>query len=252
MLMTVQFCTFDQSYLERLRNGDVLTQRHFAEYFGRLIRLKLASRLASRSEIDDVLQETFLRVWVALLRVDGIRKPERFGAFVSSVCSNVLRERRRKPHEDQAEEGLADSLRESGFGVVDRLAVQELQLRVGRILAKLPANQQALVRQAFWEDRDRDDLCRDMDITRQYLRVLLHRAKRQFRQLYLQEVRSAARYLTKHAQFPSARVFQPAMDQKSFGNTTFYPIRSLTYERNERTASITRRSKVESEQQAHV
>jgi hypothetical protein len=32
---------FDAAYLERLRAGDPATERHFAEYFGALVRLKL-------------------------------------------------------------------------------------------------------------------------------------------------------------------------------------------------------------------
>ena len=40
----------------------------------------------------------------------------------------------------------------------------------------------------FFEGRDKDQICRDLEVDRDYLRVLLHRAKNHFRErLALQE-----------------------------------------------------------------
>ena len=191
--MLVQFCTFDRAYLERLRCGDVPTQKHFADYFGRLIRLKLANRMNSKSAIDDICQETFLRVWVALRKNDGIREPERFGAFVSSVCNNVLREHRRRTlKEDQPDDDLSASLSDIRTGIVDVLAAKELQRQVTRVLAELSANHRDLIRKVFFEECDKDDLCRDLRVTRNYLRVMVHRATRRFREGYVKELDTQA------------------------------------------------------------
>src|SRR5262245_13737246 len=84
--------SFDQAYLERLRVGEAETVRHFVAYFSSLIVLKLRARLWSHSLIEDVGRETFLRVFRALRIRGGIRAPERLGAFVNSVCNNVLLE----------------------------------------------------------------------------------------------------------------------------------------------------------------
>ena len=192
--MLVQFCAFDRAYLERLRCGDIPTQRHFADYFGRLIRLKLANRMNSKSAIDDICQETFLRVWVALRKKGGIREPERFGAFVISVCNNVLREQRRKTlKEDQPDDHSSASLCDTRTGIVDVLVARELQRRVTRVLAELPANQRDLIRKVFLEECDKDDLCRGLRVTRNYLRVMLHRATRRFREGYVKELAAPAR-----------------------------------------------------------
>ena len=42
--------------------------------------------------IEDIRQETFLRVLVTLRRKHGLEHPERLGAFVNSVCNNVFLE----------------------------------------------------------------------------------------------------------------------------------------------------------------
>ena len=73
----LEFFAFDASYVERLRSGDAHIEGHFVNYFSELIRLKLRSRLNSKEAIEDVRQETFMRV-LALLRGDaGLRQPDR-------------------------------------------------------------------------------------------------------------------------------------------------------------------------------
>jgi len=81
---------FDRAYLDRLAARDPDTERHFTRYFGDLLAIKLRSRLRSPALIEDARQETFLRVLKALRQPGGIQSPGGFGAFVNSVCNNVL------------------------------------------------------------------------------------------------------------------------------------------------------------------
>ncbi len=87
----LQFQSFDESYLSRLRTGDFRTQENFSAYFGALIKIKLGSRLKSPEAIEDIRQETFARFFVAL-REGKILQPDRLGPFVNSICNNVLLE----------------------------------------------------------------------------------------------------------------------------------------------------------------
>jgi RNA polymerase sigma-70 factor (ECF subfamily) len=87
----LQFHVFDGPYVERLCAGDFRTVEHFVAYFTELIRLKLRSRLRSPQAIEDVRQETFVRVFT-MLRRETIRQPERLGSLVNSTCNNVLLE----------------------------------------------------------------------------------------------------------------------------------------------------------------
>ncbi len=104
----MQFQTFDEAYVERLRDGDFRTQEHFVAYFSELIQLKLRSRLHSPQAIEDVRQEIFARVFAALRSEGRIRQPERLGAFVNSLCNNVLLEYYRASQRDTSLEDEED------------------------------------------------------------------------------------------------------------------------------------------------
>src|SRR5579864_9561433 len=128
--MPMQFQSFDGSYLGRLRSGDFSTQQHFVAYFSELIRIKLRKRLPSTGAMEDVRQETFTRV-LRLLTEKRIHQPERLGAFVNSVCNNVLRERYRSEcREIPAGDEFVDAIPDPTIGVSDAIALRQMQQRV--------------------------------------------------------------------------------------------------------------------------
>src|SRR3981189_198840 len=86
-----QFHSFDRDYVNRLASGDAVVEHHFGSYFGDLLLVKLRVRIRSPQLIEDIRQETLLRV-LRIVRMKGVEHPERFGAFVSGVCSNVMME----------------------------------------------------------------------------------------------------------------------------------------------------------------
>jgi RNA polymerase sigma-70 factor (ECF subfamily) len=180
----LELFAFDRLYVDRLRDGDPAVEHHFFAYFEPFLHMMLRSRATPPDLVDDITQESFTRVLVNLRKEGGIRQPERFGAFVCSVCKNVLRERRRS-------DGKGDSLDESHFEIADKavdldraLASKELMLVVREILAELSARDAAILRAIFWEEKEKDEVCRDFGIDRDYLRVCLHRAKEKFRAHY--------------------------------------------------------------------
>jgi RNA polymerase sigma-70 factor (ECF subfamily) len=183
----VDFQAFDSAYVERLRAGDRNTEDHFVSYFGELIELKLRSRLASRQSLEDIKQETFARCLKLLRSPGGIRNAERLGPLVNSICNNVLSEhfragRRTEPLEDQpAERFIA---REPD--ALSRIITDDTRRIVRQVLEKLPARDQAILKGVFLEEREKDDLCREIGVTRDYIRVLLHRAKQSFREVYME------------------------------------------------------------------
>jgi RNA polymerase sigma-70 factor (ECF subfamily) len=185
----LQFQTFDRSYVERLRAGDFRTQEHFVAYFSELIQLKLRSRLNSPQAIEDVRQETFTRVLVALRGEGGIRQPERLGAFVNSICNNVLLEHYRASSRHSSLEDEEDKdFPATTIDIVGAVAAKEMAVKVREILDELPERDRRLLREIFLEERDKDDVCRDFGVDRDYLRVLLHRAKLSFKSLYLKNI----------------------------------------------------------------
>lgn len=182
----MQFHTFDASYVEKLKNGDAWTEAHFVSYFTELINLKLRSRLKSRESIEDVRQETFIRVISALRSRDGIRQPERLGAYVNSVCNNVLLEHYRSGKRvDPMDEQTENTATSPEPSALSQLLSKDSERLVRQILMDLPKRDLALLRGVLLEERDKEDVCRELGVDREYLRVLLHRAKGAFKNIYM-------------------------------------------------------------------
>ena len=88
----LELYSFSSQYVQKLTDGDSDVERHFVEYFSSLLFAKLRFHLRSGQEVQELRQEVFLRVLRALRQGDGLQKPERLGAYVNSVCNNVLLE----------------------------------------------------------------------------------------------------------------------------------------------------------------
>ena len=175
---------FDKSYVDRLRGGDPSTEQHFASYFGQLLGIMLRARYLTPERVDDVRQETFRRVIAALRRDGAIREPERFGAFVNSICKNVLRENAREGFRN-----LAIQQDQSVFGnkiadLESTLISEETKQQVRDILAELKPRDRQVLRALFLEEKEKDEVCREFGVNRDYLRVLLYRAKVRFRSTF--------------------------------------------------------------------
>jgi RNA polymerase sigma-70 factor, ECF subfamily len=176
--------SFDRPYLERLIAEDPETERHFTQYFGDLLSLKLRSRLRSAAQVEDARQETFARVLTALKQKKGLATAESLGAFVNSVCNNVLFElyrsnARATPLEEDADEP------ESGEPSAEwRVMKAEERTMVRDAIGELPPKDKELLQWLFFEERAKDEICRQLNIDRDYLRVLFHRAKQRFRERF--------------------------------------------------------------------
>ena len=184
---------FDDVYLERLRRGDAVTEREFVSYFSELIQIKLRARLRDAALVEDIRQETFLRVLRVLRSPEGLRDSACLGSFVNSVCNNVMFEalrakgRHRTPTEDEELRPIVD---EKTPDPEARFIAEERRVLVRRVIESLPARDRAVLKAVFLEERDKEEVCAQLGVGRDYLRVLLHRAKLQFRASYAEPVAS--------------------------------------------------------------
>lgn len=171
---------FDSGYVNALREGDPIAEAHFVDHFSPLLLRTLRWKVHSADRARDLRQEVFLRVLAALRSGDGIRRPERFEAFVIGVCNNIVRESYRQQRQF-AEISIVKNEPVADFPSAYALVLaQETRTRVRGILSQLSANEQAILEAIFLDEQDKEETCRRLRISRSYLRVLLHRAKRQF------------------------------------------------------------------------
>jgi RNA polymerase sigma-70 factor, ECF subfamily len=184
----MEFCAFDTAYLERLRSGDLRTEQHFAAYFGALIQIKLRSRNRSPEDIEDIRQETFIRVFKALRSDGGIREPEKLGPFVNSVCNHVRNEfyRVNQRAGSVEDETAAMDYPDPRPDALHQVIALDRRGLVREVVDELPERDRRILRAVILEDRDKDDVCREEGINREYLRVLQHRALILFKKKYLE------------------------------------------------------------------
>ena len=179
---------FNEEYLRRLIDGDEATERHFTTYFSDHLRIKLRSRLRSSQMIDDVRQETFFRVFRGMRESRSIEQPERLGAYVNAVCNNVLLENFRAQHKYQGTGYDAPEQADHSWDPDEAFVNEDLKKQIRAMLAEMPQKERRLLEAMFLEDRDKDEICREFGVDREYLRVLLHRAKNRARGIFIRKM----------------------------------------------------------------
>jgi RNA polymerase sigma-70 factor (ECF subfamily) len=70
----------------------------------------------------------------------------------------------------------------------DIASAGQIKKKVGEILLGLPSRDRQLLKAVFLDERDRDEVCSEFGIDRAYLRVLLHRAKQEFKTEYVKRI----------------------------------------------------------------
>lgn len=179
----VDFYSFDDEYLRRLGARDPATEAHFVAYFSERLRITLRARGVDAHTIEDVRQETFYRVWVAV-QSGGVNNPRGFGSYVHSVCKHVLSESRRVDFRNQHDPLDSTDVVDGQLGLEELMQRRENGSLVRAILAELPERDRNLLQARFFEDRDNEEVCDDFGVDRDYLRVLFHRAINRFGDLY--------------------------------------------------------------------
>ena len=183
----MDFFAFNKAYVERLRNGDPATEHHFFVYFEKLLRIKLRARALRSDKVEDLKQDTFIRVLAAVRKEGGVRQPERFGAFVNSICNNVLLEYYRSLGKNQQMDDTHQEIPDKVLDLEGVMLSKQCSEQVRKILWELPARDRELLRAVFLEEKEKDAVCREIGVDRNYLRVLLHRAKHKFKTVYEKE-----------------------------------------------------------------
>lgn len=173
---------FDADYVRRLADRDERTEQHFTAYFGDLLRIKLRFRIRSPQAIEDARQETFLRIFRNLRsNPDAIEHPERLGAYVNAVCNNVLLELFRSEGRFRSWDAVTTEPADEHADVDAEYVTGERKRQVAALLEQLPKKDRELLQLVFLEEQDKDEVCRRFHVDRNYLRVLLHRARVKFK-----------------------------------------------------------------------
>ncbi len=195
----MEFFPFDGDYVRRLTDSDAETERHFVGYFSPLLLIKLKHRLRSCEQLEDLRQEVFLRVFRSLRQGPGLRRPECLGAYVYSICNNVVLEYLRGKSKPEHWDERLEERRDPGVCLERELVNQEQGRQMLGLMNRMTPKDRFLICAIFLDERDKDEVCREQGVRRDYLRVMLHRAKKRFRQLLAETQAAAAHPLASFA-----------------------------------------------------
>jgi RNA polymerase sigma-70 factor (ECF subfamily) len=189
----MDFFPFDDEYVRRLREGDRLTEDHFVAYFTPILRNKVRSRLRSPEAIDDVVQETFFRVFKTLRGDSEIRNGHSFGAYVLAICNNVIFEWNRGDKKTQPidDDDLVKLITLENSE--DELIKEQRRACVRGVVSTMDTRDRNILEAIFFKETPKAAICEEFGVDQGYLRVLLHRAKEKFRKAWPKEQRRRPR-----------------------------------------------------------
>jgi len=177
---------FDAMYLQALadRNEDI--EQHLVSHFSRALRAKLRTQLRSPELAQDACQETFLRIFNYFRSGKTLDNPASLPGFVHRVCHNIALEflRSHTRHPQLAEDSPEPV--DGSPGPESQVVTEERKRMVARILRDLPERDRELLRRVFLEEEDKDAVCAELEVDRDYLRVLLYRARLRMKTAWLQ------------------------------------------------------------------
>lgn len=173
----------------RFRDGD---EKAFDELVANNIRKvhALVYRfLGSPTEVEDITQEVFLRLYRTATRYVPTAKFSTYlYRIVANLCFNALRSKR-KTHFRQIHGAEGDD--EAFYGNVpddsgpppdESLKADELQVKVSEAINKLPENQKLAIILNKYEDKSYDEIAEILECSTMAVKSLLSRARENLRQ----------------------------------------------------------------------
>jgi RNA polymerase sigma-70 factor, ECF subfamily len=177
---------FDEKYLRALQNRDPETENHLVVSFSRAIQAKLQNRLRWPELVQDARQETFLRVFAYFRSGKTLTNPASLPGFVHGVCHNVALEfLRSHTRHDQIAENLPEPVDTSSDPEGQMVTAERKQI-VRKLLGELPVKDRELLRRVLLEEEDKNAVSKELGVDRNYLRVLLYRARLRFKAALLE------------------------------------------------------------------
>lgn len=183
----------DAALMALVARGDTPAFEQLVERHQTLVLGTVARMLGSNSDVEDVAQQVFLRVWKSAPRyVPTARFTTWLLTITRNLVFNELRRRKRHPAETldvhQGEESLPLPDRQTRMPD-EKLLDDEMQRAVDKAIQALPEKQRMAVVLRRYEEKSYEEIAEVLDLSVPAVKSVLFRART--------ELRSAlSRYLT--------------------------------------------------------
>jgi RNA polymerase sigma-70 factor (ECF subfamily) len=166
--------SLDRTLIERWRSGDqraatAIVQRH-AQALARF-----AARLGMTDEIDEVVQDTFVRAFAAL---DGFRSESSLRTWLFTIERRLVIDRRRAGRRRATDVEVEDNHASTGYDALDVLVADESSRRMMEAIKSLTRMQREVFTLRVQEGRSYKDIAEVLDTSEGAARVHYHNAMR--------------------------------------------------------------------------
>jgi len=168
---------FDEGYLARLRSGDEDTAKHFNTYFRRLLGIKIWAKFG-RADQEEIIDEVMAAAMEKIL-LGQPRDPANLAAYVRAIAANLAG----KPRvANCAADFNFDRISDPSRTAEERILEEERAKTVRTVLKNLKPRDRDILVDLFYNELDREEVCRKYAIKRDQLRLVLFRARGRFQE----------------------------------------------------------------------
>ena len=170
----------DAQLVDWVLAGDKSAFEYLFNRYGESIRRLYVRRLGGASDVDDLLQETFIKVFINLSRYD---RSYTFGRWAYTIARNTLIDYVRKRHEDLSIDALPPYSNVTPASTVrtPEESVISLQQR-GRIehhLDRMTPRYRQLIEYRFFREYSYEEIAEKLSLPLGTVKTQIHRAREQ-------------------------------------------------------------------------
>ncbi len=180
--------------VQRIIAGDAEAEGELVREYSRGVLFILRRESRSMDAVDDLYQETF-RVAIEKVRKGDLRDPKKLSSFLISIARFVTIDyfRRENKHESKEDIEEARAVPQHADGQLGELLRKERADMAREVIGELRSERdRKLLFRFYIAQEDKDDICRDLELTSLHFNRVLHRAKQRYKELYLKAVERTA------------------------------------------------------------
>ncbi len=174
--------------VSRIECGDAFAESELVERYSRSIKLILLKRTGSIQLANDLCQDTFVII-LKKLRAGDLKNPRSLSAFIRQTAVNIsidhFRKEKRYIHQDDGTISLHHSHRDHKAREIDNKTTRAV---LEDALDKLAMSRdREILRRFYLADEDKNEICRDLELSSTHFDRVLYRAKQRMRALINQQ-----------------------------------------------------------------
>ncbi len=174
-----------EELVRRILLGDRHAETELVEKYQKTISFILHRKFWDKPFIDDVLQETFTAVIIAI-REGKLREPKALPGFIRQTAFNIGYRYLRNDYKHQKDDDLdsTSELPDSNANLYDDIEKEDLLRFVRKAIEELPVKRdRKILIQFYYNGEGKADICKYLDISAEHFDRVIYRARERLKKL---------------------------------------------------------------------